>query len=186
MRSDPGAGAGIEIRDAAPSDSGSLARIYNFYVKDTIVTFEEEPVSAARMMSRLQDVQTALLPWLVAESGGEVVGYACATKWKDRYGYRFSAEVSVYLDPGQAGLGIGSKLYQRLLPVLRSGGVHVAIGGIALPNDASVALHEKFGFERVAWFKEVGFKFDQWIDVAYWEKILSPLPAPGQSADGNV
>ncbi len=186
MRSDRRSGHSIEIRDAAASDAGSLARVYNFYVTDTIVTFEEEPVSAAGMMSRLQDVQAALLPWLVAERAGEVVGYACATKWKERYGYRFSAEVSVYLDPDQRGLGIGSKLYQRLLQLLRLGGVHVAIGGIALPNDASVALHEKFGFERVAWFKEVGFKFNRWIDVAYWEKVLSPLPAPGQTTDANV
>ncbi|MEP6801223.1 MAG: N-acetyltransferase family protein [Acidobacteriota bacterium] len=186
MRSDPGVGADIEVRDAASSDAGAMALIYNFYIKDTIVTFEEEPVSPGRMKSRLQDVRAAALPWLVAERAGEIVGYACATRWKDRHGYRFSAEVSVYLHPGQGGRGIGSMLYRRLLPVLQSGGVHAAIGGIALPNDASVALHEKFGFERVAWFKEVGFKFDQWIDVAYWEKVFSPPPAVGQSTGGNV
>ncbi len=100
---------------------------------------------------------------------------AYATKWKRRFGYRFSAEVTVYLDHVHAGRGIGSKLYDHLLPALRSAGIRVVIGGIALPNAASVALHEKFGFEKVAQFREVGIKFDQWIDVGYWEKILETL-----------
>ena len=103
---------------------------------------------------------------------GEVVGYAYATKWNRRSAYRFSAEVTVYLDHGRRGRGIGSKLYQQLLPTLQLSGIHVAIGGIALPNNASVALHEKLGFQKVAQFREVGFKFNKWIDVGYWEKVL--------------
>ncbi len=161
-----------EIRAATPADAESLARIYNFYVRETIVTFEEEGVSAAEMAARFQEVQRASLPWLVAEQGGEVVGYAYATEWKGRRGYRFSTEVTVYLDGGHGGRGIGSSLYRQLLPTLQSRGIHVAVGGIALPNDASVALHEKFGFEKVAQFHQVGFKFDAWIDVGYWQKIL--------------
>lgn len=162
----------VTVRPAAFADAGSLARIYNHYVRDTIVTFEEESVPEGEMASRLRQVQEASLPWLVAESPGEIVGYACATRWKPRRGYRFSAEVTVYLDPGHGGRGIGSALYARLLPELQSRGVHAAMGGIALPNAASVALHEKFGFEKVALFREVGFKFGAWIDVGYWEKIL--------------
>jgi L-amino acid N-acyltransferase YncA len=160
------------IRPATTADGEALARIYNFFIRETVVTFEEQEVSAAEMTTRLQDVQQALLPWLVAEQDGEVVGYAYATKWKTRSGYRFSTEVSVYLDHRQGGRGLGSRLYEQLFSILKDQGLHAAIGGIALPNDASVALHEKFGFTKVAHFRETGFKFGKWIDVGYWEKIL--------------
>lgn len=163
---------GIDVRSATGADAESLARIYNHYVLETIVTFEEQAVPAAEMHARLQEVQEAALPWLVAEQSGQVVGYAYATKWKGRCAYRFSTEVTVYLDQGRSGRGIGSVLYRHLLTILQSRGMHVAIGGIALPNEASVALHQKFGFEKVAQFREVGFKFGKRIDVGYWQKIL--------------
>jgi phosphinothricin acetyltransferase len=124
------------------------------------------------MARRMEEVWSASLPWLVAELGGHVVGYAYASKWKARYGYRFSTEISVYLDAAHGGRGMGSKLYDQLFPMLRDRGVHSAIGGIALPNEASVALHEKFGLEKVAHFKEVGIKFNQWIDVGYRQRTL--------------
>ena len=160
------------IRPAAPGDVDSLARIYNFFVRETIVTFEEEPVSSAEMSRRVAEVNDASLPWLVAEQDGEVAGYAYATKWKARHGYRFSTEVTVYVREAGAGRGTGSALYGQLLPALQARGIHAVIGGIALPNPASVALHEKFGFEKVAHFKETGFKLGRWIDVGYWEKLL--------------
>jgi len=162
----------IRIRAATAADGAALARIYNFYVRETIVTFEEEPVSAAEMASRVREVQDASLPWLVAEQSGAVAGYASARPWKPRRGYRFSAEVTVYVESGAARRGIGSALYEHLLPEVRARGIHAAIGGIALPNPASVALHEKLGFEKVAHFRETGFKLGRWIDVGYWEKIL--------------
>lgn len=164
----------VEIRPAVAADAGALARIYNFYIRETIVTFEEEALPDEEMARRLEEVQSASLPWLVAAYGDEIVGYAYATNWKRRYGYRFSAEVTVYLDPDYGGKGIGSALYDRLIPLVEMRGIRVVIGGIALPNDASVALHEKFGFQKVAQFREVGIKFDKWIDVGYWEKILPP------------
>src|SRR4029450_10891594 len=111
-------------------------------------------------------------PCLVAESGAGVVGYAYATKWKARSAYRFSVETTVYLAAGLGRRGLGSRLYEELFRVLKEKGVHAAIGGIALPNDASVALHEKFGMRKVAHFEQVGFKFGKWVDVAYWERIL--------------
>ena len=173
MRPDPD--IDIEIRPAAITDADSMARIYNFYVVETTVSFEEEVVPAAEMTARLQEVQGASLPWLVAARAGEVIGYAYAAKWKGRSAYRFSVEVSVYLAHGRGGRGIGSKLYRHLLAALPSHGIHAAIAVIALPNEASVALHEKFGFEKVAQLPEVGFKFNKWIDVGYWEKILQPV-----------
>ena len=113
----------------------------------------------------------------MAESGGEIAGYTYATKWKERIGYRFSVETTVYLAPSAAGKGIGLALYNALFPLLAARGVHAAIGGIALPNDASVALHRKMGMTQVAHFEQTGFKFDRWIDVVYYQRILGSQPA---------
>jgi L-amino acid N-acyltransferase YncA len=162
----------IGVRLATTEDAESLARIYNFYVLESTITFEEEAVSPADMASRIQDVHSTSLPWLIAQHKGRVLGYALATRWKGRCAYRFSTEVTVYVDHAQVRGGIGSKLYSHLLPALKSCEVHVVIGGIALPNDASVRLHEYFGFEKVAQFKEIGFKFGRWIDVGYWQRML--------------
>jgi phosphinothricin acetyltransferase len=160
------------VRAAASADAEAVAAIYNHFVLRTIVTFEEEPVSPAEIARRMDDVREAFLPWLVAERAGAVVGYAYATAWRVRRGYRYSTEVTVYVAPGAGGLGIGSLLYADLIPALDERGIHTAMGGIALPNDASVALHEKFGFKKVAHFEQVGVKFDRWIDVGYWQRIL--------------
>jgi phosphinothricin acetyltransferase len=162
----------LEIRDASVDDAASIAFIYNHFVVNTSVSFEEAEVPATEIASRIADVQAANLPWLVAEVEGAVAGYAYATKWRTRHGYRFSVESSIYLAPASAGKGIGTTLYRALLDRLRGGDYHLAIGGIALPNAASVALHEKLGFEKVAQFREVGFKFGCWTDVGYWQLSL--------------
>lgn len=164
--------ADMLIRAATAADAEAIAAIYNHYVLETIVTFEEEPVAPQEMARRIAEVQAAGLPWLVAEEGGLIAGYAYATPWRSRFGYRFSVEVTVYTAPGQAGRGVGSRLYGELLPLLEAQGRHAAMGGIALPNDASIALHEKFGFRKVAHFREPGIKFGRWIDVGYWQRVL--------------
>ena len=160
------------IRSATVGDAEAIATIYNHYITQTVVTFETEEVSTAEMAQRMDQVLSASFPWLVADAEGEVVGYAYAHKWHARSAYRFAAEMTVYLAPGQAGRGIGSDLYQGVMDALRGSDIHTVIGGIALPNDASVALHEKFGFRQAAHYREVGFKFDRWIDVGYWQRIL--------------
>jgi phosphinothricin acetyltransferase len=165
----------VKIRAAEPSDSDTLAEIYNYYVLGTVVTFEENPVSSAEMEKRVAAVRSSSLPWLVAEKDGRAVGYAYASPWKTRSAYRFSVEVTVYIAHGSAGCGIGTMLYSELLSILQTLDTHAVIGGIALPNDASVALHQKLGFEKVAHFRQVGFKFNQWIDVGYWERVLRAL-----------
>jgi L-amino acid N-acyltransferase YncA len=157
------------LRPVTLADAESIAAIYNYYVTDTIVTFEEEPISAAEVARRIEDVWSSSLPWIVAELDGRVVGYAYATKWKTRSGYRYSTEVSVYVESGLGGRGIGSELYAQLFPILRDAGIRNVVGGIGLPNDASIALHEKFGLEKVAHFKGIGIKFGRWIDVGYWQ-----------------
>src|SRR5579863_5695443 len=156
-----GAG-GTSIRRVVAEDADAIVGIYNHYVAQTIITFEEEPVSASEMRQRIADIQSALLPWLVAEHDGTVVGYAYASKWRVRKAYRFSTEVTAYLDPDFSGRGIGSMLYVALLSALRERNIHAAMGGIALPNQTSVALHEKLGFKKVAHFEQVGFKFNRW------------------------
>jgi len=163
---------GVEVRPARGDDAGAVARIYNHYVTDSVVTFEEEPVSASEMARRVEEVQSAAMPWLVAVEGVEAVGYAYAHQWRSRSGYRHSAEVTVYVAPNNGGRGIGSRLYASLFPILTALRFHAVVGGIALPNPASVALHEKFGMRKVAHFSQVGWKFERWIDVGYWHRIL--------------
>lgn len=175
----------IVIRSAAAGDSGTIAEIYNYYVAKTVITFEEEPVSASDMGRRIEDAAAASLPWLVADQEGKVIGYAYATQWRARSAYRFSVEVTVYVDPGCPRRGIGSRLYEVLLPELKARGVHAALGVIALPNDASVAFHERFGFSNVARLREVGLKFGRWIDVGYWELVFERPPAGSVTERGG-
>jgi L-amino acid N-acyltransferase YncA len=160
------------IRPAELADAQAIAAIYNHYVAHTTITFEEQPVPAEQMAERIRDVQAAALPWLLIEEGGRILGYAYASKWKARSAYRFSVETSVYLHPQGVGAGRGRQLYEALFSALKERGVHAVIGGIALPNDASIALHEKFGMKKVAHFEQVGFKFGKWLDVGYWQKVL--------------
>ncbi|GGD01175.1 arsinothricin resistance N-acetyltransferase ArsN1 family B [Undibacterium terreum] len=159
------------IRAATPSDAEEICRIYNYYVMNTSISFEEVEVTAVEMSRRIADV-TQQLPWLVVEQDGLIAGYAYATKWRVRSAYRFSVETSVYLSQDARGQGFGASLYEALLGELGKLGVHAAIGGIAQPNEASVRLHEKMGFHKVAMFEQVGFKNDKWVDVGYWQKLL--------------
>ena len=165
-------GDDVAIRAAAADDPGAIAEIYNHYIATTVITFEEDPVSAREMARRIGNVASASLPWLVAEREGQVAGYAYASQWKARSAYRFSVEITVYVHPGCPRLGIGRRLYEELLHRLKAQGIHAAFGVIALPNEASVALHERLGFAKAAHLREVGFKFGRWIDVGYWQLML--------------
>jgi phosphinothricin acetyltransferase len=162
----------VLIRPATAADAEALAALYNPYIAQTCISFEERPVSAPEMAQRVSDVQDSGLPWLVLEIEGSVRGYAYATRWRVRPAYRSSVESSVYLEHGASGRGWGTALYVALIDALRSNGLHLVIGGIALPNERSIALHEKLGFAKVAHFSEVGCKFGQWRDVGYWQLRL--------------
>lgn len=159
------------IRKASVEDAEALCLIYNHYVLNTVITFEEEPVTASQMSQRIEEV-TSSLPWLVCVRDDEILGYAYAAKWRARSAYRHSVESSVYLRDGIARQRLGTLLYEALLAELARQPVHAVMGGIVLPNESSIALHEKFGFEKTAHFKQVGFKFGQWLDVGYWQLIL--------------
>jgi phosphinothricin acetyltransferase len=160
------------IRPVSEGDAEAIARIYNHYVLNTVITFEEEAVSIADMAARIAEVASFGLPWLVAEREGKVVGYAYAIKWRGRPAYRYSVESTVYLAHDAVGQGLGTRLYEAMLSRLEELGLHVVIGGIALPNRESVGLHEKLGMTQVAHFREVGFKLGRWIDVGYWQGLL--------------
>lgn len=164
----------MQLRVATPDDAAAIVAIYNHYVLNTCISFEEQAVGAPEMAQRIADILSVGLPWLVLEDAGVVLGYAYASKWRVRHAYRYAVESSVYLAPEVGGKGHGSVLYAALLERLTASGLHLVIGGIALPNPASIALHEKMGFEKVAQFREVGYKYGQWLDVGYWQKVLTP------------
>lgn len=162
----------ISIRSARESDAAEIVGIYNPYVLGTCITFETDPVQSAEMARRITETLDSSLPWLVAEVSGRVVGYAYASKWKGRCAYRYSVESTVYLDSMHIGKGLGFRLYAELVDAIRACSMHAVIGGIALPNAASVALHERLGFKKVAHFEQVGYKQDRWVDVGYWQLLL--------------
>jgi len=162
------------IRVAQQQDAKAICDIYNHYITNTVITFEEEAVSSEEMLNRIGKVQSAGLPWFIAEDGsGNVIGYAYASKWRERFSYRFSVEVTVYLSIEHGGKGLGTLLYEELFKQLKAINIHSVIGGITLPNEASVAIHEKFAMKKVAHFSEVGLKFGQWLDVGYWQGTIS-------------
>ncbi len=162
---------GESIRAVTDSDAGAIAEIYNWYVLNSVISFETVAVSAEEMGRRIARV-TADNPWLVLEREGRVLGYAYSTNWKSRAAYRWSKESSVYIHHEHCGNGWGRSLMQALIERLKQDDVHVLIAGISLPNEASVVLHEKLGFRQVGTFVEVGEKFERSVDVAYWQLIL--------------
>jgi phosphinothricin acetyltransferase len=159
------------IRRVAAGDAAAIAAIYNHHVVNTIVTFEETAVGEDEMRRRIADIDGSHA-WFVAELKGRVAGYAYASAWRARTAYRRSVETTVYVDDAFVGRGLGTALYDALLRELAQRGFHCAMGGIALPNAGSVALHERMGFAKVAHFKEVGWKLGRWIDVGYWQRVL--------------
>ena len=161
------------IRDATEDDAPAIAEIYNHYIRNTVITFEEVETTAEDIQNRIIKIKQAGYSWLVAIENETVIGYAYASRWRERSAYDHSVEASVYLSSDFTSKGWGTQLYAALFDALRQKSVHVVIGGIALPNKVSVALHEKFGMEKVAHFKEVGFKFGRWVDVGYWQIKLT-------------
>lgn len=159
------------IRSATADDADGVCAIYNHYIEKSIATFEEEPVAVGEMQARIA-AASAQCPWLVYEFDAGLAGFAYASAWKSRCAYRFSLETTVYLSVDHLGRGIGTDLYGHLIEAIRQQQMHSLIAGIALPNDASIALHEKLGFVKVGQFLEVGWKFDHWIDVGYWELLF--------------
>lgn len=167
----------IAIRDADPArDAAACAAIYAPHVSDAPTSFEEEAPGAREVARRIEDV-TATHPWLVAERGGEVVGYVYACPHRVKPAYRWSADVAVYIAETERRHGHGRRLYEALFERLRRQGFRMACAGITLPNEASVGLHESLGFTPIGIYREIGWKQGAWRDVGWWQ--LELLPAAG-------
>ncbi len=167
----------MKIRIATTDDAAAIREIYAPYVESTAITFEVEPPSVAAMAEQIAaGVET--YPWLVCESGdGELVGYAAASQLRSKTAFQWSVELSIYVDSAAQGNGIGTALYTALLDILAEQGFFNAYVAITLPNEASVALHERLGFEAVGTFPGVGHKRDAWHDVQWWARTLGERPS---------
>lgn len=164
----------VLVRPADPArDAGRCAAIYAPYVRDTVISFEEVPPDEPEMRRRIEDL-SARYPWLVAEADGRIVGYAYASPHRERAAYRWAVDVAVYLDPDHRARGIGRALYEDLFDRLAAQSLRTAVAGIALPNPASVALHERLGFELVGVYRRIGYKLGAWHDVAWYQRALAP------------
>lgn len=161
----------MRVRDAELSDAAAIQAIYAPYVTDSCISFEDVAPDTPEIVSRM----TATMPnypYLVADDGGEVVGYAYASRHRLRSAYRASIDTAIYVHPAAHRSGVGRALLSHLLVDARRRGYHAAFAGIALPNESSVGLHEAMGFTPVGVYREVGFKFGQWHDVGWWQRLL--------------
>lgn len=160
------------IRNVQLSDAKRIAEIYNPYIKDTIITFEEELVTEEDIAERIKAITKKNFPYIVYEENDDVVGYAYLSNWRSRSAYDITLETSVYIDKKAQAKGLGTILYAELINRAREINIHSLIGVISLPNPISQKLHEKFNFELVGNFKESGLKFNKFIDVEFWQLIL--------------
>ena len=175
-----GAARRASVRAASERDAAACAAIYAPYVTDTPITFETDPPSPAQMANRIAAASRDHA-WLVLEDGGRVVGYAYGGSFHSRPAYRWACEVSVYIELGRRRTGGGRALYEELFARLARRGFRVAVAGMTLPNDASVALHETMGFEPVGTYRRIGFKLGAWHDVAWMQRILGDPDAGADS-----
>jgi phosphinothricin acetyltransferase len=152
-------------------DAEAIANIYAPFVADTVISFEDMAPAPAEMADRIERLAKTHA-WLVAEDAGEILGYAYACPHRERAAYRWTTEVTVYVDPRHQRRGVARRLYEALLARLADQGYRIALAVIALPNDASVALHEACGFELVGVYRAIGFKFGSWWDVGWWQLDL--------------
>lgn len=170
-------GDAVRVRVAAPGDAPACAEVYAPVVRETPASFEVEPPDAEEIGRRMALAADGGRPWLVAEDGDQVVGYCYAAPLRDRAAYAWSVSTSIYLAASARGHGIGHALYAELLERLIAQGYVQALAGITLPNAASVALHEGFGFQSIGVERAVGFKLGNWYDVGWWQLTLRDPPA---------
>jgi len=167
----------VVIRLAGEADAAAVQAIYAPYVRDTAISFETEPPTVEEVGRRIRSVLEHA-PWLVCERDGAVLGYAYAGRFHARAAYRWSVELTVYVDRAQQRNGLGLALYTALLDGLRLQGFRLAIGSITVPNPASVGLHERLGFRPAALLPAIGFKHGRWHDVGWWSLDLQTLADP--------
>ena len=173
----------VTLRIGDRTDADAIAAIYRPYVETTAITFEEEPPDSDAIAQRIETTMRQY-PWFVAETDGQILGYAYAGSIRKRSAYRWATELSIYLDQDVRGRGIGTALYTALLETLERQGFKRCYGVLTLPNPESVSFHESFGFTRTAVFSNMGYKLGEWHDVAWYERSFntqrdettSPIP----------
>ena len=163
----------MKIRKVTSEDAARICEIYNYYILHTAVTFETSAVFADEMRGRIESIIDSGDPYYVVERNDKTIGYCYLHKWKERSAYDTTKEVTIYLDIKEQGKGIGTALFKHMIDNLERQKIHVLLAGICLPNEASVKLHEKFGFLQVSCMKEIGRKFDKWQDVGHWQLLLN-------------
>lgn len=162
-----------EIRVAAEADAEGMLEIYGPVVRETVISYEERPPSIEEFRSRIHSVLERM-PWLVCVVGGDIAGYAYAAPFRPRAGYRWTAELTVYVHPAYYRRRVGRALYTALLRCLAGQGYRTAVAIIALPNPASVGLHESMGFRRAGVLEKMGFKHGKWVDDGVWQLDIQP------------
>lgn len=163
--------AALHIRDALASDGAAIAALYAPFVTDSWVSFETEAPDAKEMAGRISRYGQSH-GWLVAERDGRIIGYAYASPHRVRAAYATSADIAVYIAPGEQGQGVGRALYTALFDRLRERSIHAVFAGIALPNAGSIGLHEAMGMTPVGIYRQVGWKLGAWRDVGWWQRLL--------------
>ena len=163
-----------QIRMATEADARQMLAIYAPVVRETVISFEYEPPSLPEFCERIRTT-VEWMPWLVCDNGGEIAGYAYASPFRTRAGYRWACELTIYVHPGYHRCGIGRALYTSLFRCLALQGYYVAVATITIPNPASIALHESMGMRRVGTFEQVGYKHGQWLDDGVWQIELQRM-----------
>ena len=167
----------IKLRIATKEDGAALAAIYAYYVENTAITFEYVAPSAEEFGERIAH-KLEKYPYIVAEENGRAVGYAYADMYRERAAFNWSCELSVYVDKNETGKGIGKRLYNALIDILRLQGFVSVVASITYPNESSVTLHEKMGFVHLGTMHDIGYKFGRWLDLMWFEKRISEVGAP--------
>lgn len=174
----------MRVRLATSADLPAILDIANWAAEHTIANFATEPETLEHWRSAFERT-SELFPWVVAEESDQqaLAGFAKAAPWAGRCAYHWAAEVTVYVHPEHHRRGVGPALYERLIATLRSQNYRILLAGVSVPNEPSVKLHSRMGFRRVARLERVGWKFNAWRDVEYWELLLDDdpeQPAPPQ------
>jgi L-amino acid N-acyltransferase YncA len=163
----------LQIRMAIVDDLPAINAIYNHYVLHSTCTYQETPETEESRLAWFQSRSLELHPVIVAEEAGAILGWAALAPFRTRSAYRFTVEASIYLHPDFLGRGLGTMLLRELIRLARAAGYHSIMGGASADQTASVAVQEKLGFQRVALYKEVGYKFGKWLDVIYLQLMLN-------------
>ena len=159
------------IRNVLISDIPQVVEILNYYVGNDSCTFQINPYTISEISEKIAEI-TKVYPYIVMEEDNEVIGFAYASRWREKQAYDKSAETTIYLNPQQKHRGLGKILYQELIEQLRQKNFRLLVACLTLPNPSSVRLHESLGFEKAGEFRDAGYKFNRWCDVGFWQKVL--------------